>query len=104
MNAVCEAKDERQVAWAWWTDLIHSFSLGHLLGQAEGQTIRGTSRDNGVVFAVMVKGRDWGPPRWDASSLLMEDSHPGLLSAPAGMNKTPPLESLSPTSLIPECR
>ena len=44
------------------TLLIHSFSLGHLLGQAEGQTIRGTSRDNGVVFAVMVKGRDWGPP------------------------------------------
>jgi len=74
------------------------------LGQAEGQTIRGTSRDNGVVFAVMVKGRDWRPPGRDALSLLMEDSHAGLLSAPAGMNKTPPLESLSPTSRIPECR
>lgn len=41
MNAVCEAKDERQVAWAWWTDLIHSFSLGHPVGPGRGADNQG---------------------------------------------------------------
>lgn len=55
------AKDVRQVAWAWLTNLIHSFSFSVLLGQAEGQTIRGNCMGDRVVE--MEKGRDCGTPQ-----------------------------------------
>ena len=96
MNAVCEAKDERQVAWAWCTDLIHPFSLGRPVGPGRRADNQGDRQGQwGCLHCDGERQELWGPPRRDASSLL---------STPAGMNKTPPLESLSPTSLIPGCR
>lgn len=89
-NAVCEAKDERQVAWAWCTDLIHSFSLGHPVGPGRHQ---GTSRDNGVVFTVIVKGRDCGAPQKGCLIPANGGLTPRAAVLPAGMSKTPPLKS-----------
>lgn len=61
------------------------------------QTIRTQQGQRGCLHCDSERQRLWGPPE-GYSSVLMEDSHPGLLSLPAGMVR-PSSEVSAPTSL-----